>query len=64
LKLGEQRKFVLWWDGRGNKGGNPTLTGLSRLQDLGVDNKTLSRWRIRLKDEKKSERRLGELLRG
>jgi hypothetical protein len=62
-KLAEQRKFVLWWDGQGHKGGNPTDTGLQRLEDLGgrgktrngpdtgfrePDRMTISRWRTRL----------------
>ncbi len=44
-KLGEQRRFVLWWDEQNNKGGNPTLTGLKRLEDYGVDSVTVHRWR-------------------
>lgn len=53
LKLTEQRKFVLWWDKQSRKGGNPTVTGLKRLADLGTDRISVHRWRSKLKDELK-----------
>jgi phage N-6-adenine-methyltransferase len=58
LKLREQRKFVLWWDGSGLRkgGGSP-----SAVRDGGIagrdglpDRETIRRWR-RLKDEPKFE---------
>jgi hypothetical protein len=53
-KLAEQRKFVLWWDGQGQHGGDRR----SRLRtsnldrgDFGLDSSSLHRWRTRLKAE-------------
>lgn len=51
LKLQAQREFVVWWDAQDFKGGNPTVTGLQRLEDLGVDRVTVHRWRKKLKDD-------------
>lgn len=54
-KLGEQRRFVLWWDGQkhtppGPKDPSWTGDGFDRLEDLNLDRDTVHRWRIRLKD--------------
>ena len=59
--LGQQRRFVLWWDGqvkhpgnraagRGNVRPSQNTDGL-RAEDLGLDRDTIHRWRKRLKDE-------------
>jgi phage N-6-adenine-methyltransferase len=64
LKLAEQRRFVLWWDGQeknpGNRGAGrgghrPSWTddGLIAGQDGLPDRDTIHRWRVRLKDDKK-----------
>ena len=57
LKLSEQRKFVLWWDGQSlRKGGKPSRTadGLAIAGRDGLpDRETLRRWRVRLKEENK-----------
>ena len=59
-KLGEQRRFVLWWDQQEkNPGGNPSQTndGLLPRQDLptaydfGLTRETIRRWRKRLKKQ-------------
>lgn len=60
-KLGEQRRFVLWWDGQEkNPGGNPSQTSDGLLpsktktaEDYGLDRDTIYRWRRRLKDPQK-----------
>ncbi len=64
-KLGEQRRFVLWWDGQEkSKGGrppeNPSQTGeeIPTLDTLGLDYSTVHRWRTKLKDEKKFDAEL------
>ncbi len=46
-KWKERHDFVTWWDKQGNKGGNPTMTGRTRLEDVqgSPNNKTVSRWR-------------------
>ena len=55
-KLGEQRRFVVWWDEQekqhGKLGDRP-VTQFVRLEDLGLDKKPVSRWRKKLKDPKK-----------
>ena len=58
-KLGEQRRFVLWWDGQeknpGNRGagrGNirPSQTSDAlKAEDYGLDRDTIHRWRKWLK---------------
>ena len=64
LKLTEQRKFVLWWDGQGlNKAGSPILTdrkGLMAGRDGIPDSVTVHRWRMRLKDERKFDLTLSD----
>ena len=57
-KLTEQRDFVLWWDEQEHKGGNPTVTGLKRLEDFGADRLTVHRWRTKLKAPEKFEKAL------
>jgi hypothetical protein len=55
IKLGEQRRFVLWWDEQEKrKGGSPSLVhdGLNAA-NFGLDRETISRWRKRLKDPNK-----------
>lgn len=65
-KLGEQRRFVLWWDqqekasgARGNPGGRGAPIVASQtddatsLADFGLDRDTVHRWRKRLKDPRK-----------
>ena len=60
-KLGEQRRFVMWWDGLGDKRGRPpeetsqTDDVLPKIDDLGLDRDTVYRWRKRLKDIAKFE---------
>jgi hypothetical protein len=59
-KLGEQRRFVLWWDAQekhpGNRGAGRGQIRPSRsadglkAKDLRLDRDTISRWRKRLKD--------------
>ena len=59
-KLGEQRRFVLWWDAQekhpGNRGAGRGQIRPSRsadglkAKDLGLDRDTISRWRKRLKE--------------
>lgn len=57
-KLGEQRKFVLWWDGT-KHGGEPRRGGSASQNNStvklppGVEPMTIHRWRTKLKDEKK-----------
>ena len=58
-KLGEQRRFVIWWDGQekrkatpGNLGPSPT-TDAPKISDFGLDRDTVHRWRKRLADPKK-----------
>lgn len=65
VKLGEQRRFVLWWDGQEkDKGGRPAetcngaVTGFLKSQEFGLDHMTISRWRKRLKDAKKFDEAL------
>ena len=54
-KLGEQRRFVLWWDqhkhGGEARAGHP-MSAVSdiRIEDYGLDRDTIHRWRKRLKD--------------
>jgi len=55
-KLGEQRRFVLWWDGqKKNPGGTPSAVrdGVPTIESLGLDRDTVHRWRRRLKDPRK-----------
>ena len=60
-KLGEQRRFVLWWDEQEkNPGGNPSQTPdgllpskIETAEDYGLDRDTIYRWRKRLKEPKK-----------
>ena len=60
-KLGEQRRFVLWWDSHGLHGGDRRSTEFQDCTDATLkpgseaapDSPTLSRWRKRLKDPKK-----------
>ncbi len=60
-KLKEQRKFVLWWDGFGDKRGRPkektSQTGdvLPKLNKIGLDRDTVHRWRARLKELERFE---------
>jgi phage N-6-adenine-methyltransferase len=59
-KLGEQRRFVLWWDAQekhpGNRGAGrgqirpSALRDGLKAKDLGLDRDTISRWRKRLKE--------------
>ena len=61
-KIGEQRKFVLWWDGQEkhkgaaapgtNRGTTPSQTtdGV-KAADFGLDRDTIHRWRSRLKTD-------------
>jgi hypothetical protein len=65
IKLGEQRRFVLWWDeqekAKGaiqpgtNRGTTPSenADGVARAENFGLDRDTIHRWRKRLKDPKK-----------
>ena len=63
-KLGEQRRFVLWWDGQEkskgaaepgtNRGATPSqTTDAVKAEDFGLDRDTIHRWRKRLKDPRK-----------
>jgi phage N-6-adenine-methyltransferase len=55
-KLGEQRRFVMWWDEQEkNPGGTPSQTdeGGVTVADMGLNYDTIHRWRKRLKDELK-----------
>jgi len=52
--LAEQRRFVLWWDGLGDKRGRPEKTSQTgdvfpTVADLGLDRDTIHRWRKKLK---------------
>jgi hypothetical protein len=63
VKLGEQRLFVLWWDGAKHggraKAGRPiSQNGEIKLADFGVDDGTVHRWRKRLKDPHKFDQTL------
>jgi phage N-6-adenine-methyltransferase len=59
VKLGEQRRFVLWWDGQGKRKATPGNLGPSQnadgpaAADFGLNRETLSRWRKKLKDPRK-----------
>lgn len=63
LKLTEQRKFVLWWDGQiKHRGGRPSKNSSQtsegfRLRDFGLYHEAVRRWR-RLKDEDTFKRAL------
>lgn len=65
-KLGEQRRFVLWWDGQQkNPGGNPSQTSngllpssIATIEKLGLDRETIHRWRKKLKDPHKFDEAL------
>jgi phage N-6-adenine-methyltransferase len=67
-KLGEQRRFVLWWDAQekhpGNRGAGRGQIRPSRsadglkAKDLGLDRDTISRWRKRLKEPGKFDEEL------
>ncbi len=67
-KLGEQRRFVLWWDGQeknpGNRGagrGNvrpSQTTDALKAENYGLDRDTIHRWRKRLKDSRKFDEAL------
>ncbi len=61
-KLGEQRRFVLWWDDqekqqgalkRGQAPASPVNDAGKRISDFGLDRDTIHRWRRRLKERKK-----------
>lgn len=62
-KLGEQRRFILWWDQQekhpGNRGagqGHIRPSEISdglKITDFGLDRDTIHRWRKRLKEPKK-----------
>jgi hypothetical protein len=59
IKLGEQRRFVLWWDEQQKRRATPGNLGASQTSDgpaaadFGLNRETISRWRKRLKDPKK-----------
>ena len=62
-KLGEQRRFVLWWDqqkhGGEAKAGHPmSETADIRIENFGLDRDTVHRWRKRLKDPGKFDHTL------
>jgi ParB family chromosome partitioning protein len=67
-KLGEQRRFVLWWDGQeknpGNRGAGKGKVRPSEIDDglkadhFGLDRDTIHRWRKRLKDPRKFDETL------
>jgi hypothetical protein len=68
-KLGEQRRFVLWYDGQPkdkgaaepgtNRGATPSqYVDSVRAEDFGLDRDTIHRWRTRLKDARKFDRAL------
>jgi hypothetical protein len=62
LKLGEQRRFVLWWDGQEKQAGTRTWRNgpvTPALASFGVDRMTLHRWRTRLKDAHRYEQAVG-----
>jgi hypothetical protein len=51
--LGEQRRFVLWWDEQDKqhgKLGDRSATQFTRLDDVGLNKETVSRWRKKLND--------------
>lgn len=55
-KLGELRRFVLWWDGQEKRRGTglpSQTTDGSAASDFGLDREAISRWRKRLKDPRK-----------
>ena len=58
-KMSEQRNFVVWWDGLGDKRGRPKKTSqisdVLQIADLGIGKDTIHRWR-KLKDEEKFEK--------
>jgi len=56
LKLAEQRKFVLWWDGQAKNPGHRFGTAVTDLKPpsldtLGLDKVTVHRWRVKLADD-------------
>jgi hypothetical protein len=56
IKLGEQRRFVLWWDEQEKRRGTglpSQTTDGSVAADFGLPRDTISRWRKKLKDPKK-----------
>ena len=61
-KLGEQRRFMLWWDEQGlNRPGSPILVdrrGLKAGEDGIPNSDAISRWRKRLKDPRKFDEAL------
>jgi hypothetical protein len=61
-KLGELRRFVLWWDGQEKRrgvGGSPSRTNdRDSLADFGLDRDAISRWRKRLKQPAKFDQAL------
>ncbi len=51
VKLGEQRRFVLWWDEQEKRRGTglpSQTTDGSAASDFGLPRETISRWRKRL----------------
>jgi len=58
-KMSEQRNFVVWWDGLGDKRGRPKKTSqisdVLQIADLGIGKDTIHRWR-KLVDGKKFEK--------
>ena len=58
-KLGEQRRFVLWWDGQEKRKATPGNLGPSVVgdgpaaEDFGLDRDNIHRWRKRLKEPRK-----------
>lgn len=60
-KLGEQRRFVLWWDEQEKQHGelgDRDATQFQRLDDLGVSKETVYKWRTRLADSAKFDHAL------
>ncbi len=62
-RLGEQRRFVLWWDEQEKHPGNRNGAALADLQgpklsDLGIDYSTVFRWRKKLSDPRKFDEEL------
>jgi hypothetical protein len=71
-KLGEQRRFVLWWDGQEKASGirmkgrdaggeyraSQVDDARTQLSDFGLDRDTIHRWRKRLKDPRKFDEEL------
>jgi hypothetical protein len=64
-KLGEQRRFVLWWDAQGRgQGGRPPEKpsenddGFAKLADFDLDRDEVHRWRKKLKDPRKFDAEL------